>query len=278
AGIISIEAGISAISGGAECLYILGDYDYEKGKTLINELAKYCKAAGCSLYYVFPQITRNTELDAIEKMLNGIEENNEFGLVLSNIGHIKIAQRLKIAKVRSNFSLNIANGAAADYLKSQGLESVCISPELNLAQIKEVSHAVEVELEALVYGYQPAMITEYCPKTAVSECDSCHNSNSDYGIMDERNKLFRIVSMGNCKTTILNSDVLCVYENLSNVIDSGISKLRLDFYIEKDHEVLQIVKAYKEKLNNLGDNKKNDIIEERKKSGYTKGHYFRGID
>jgi putative protease len=131
----------------------------------------------------------------------------------------------------------------------------------------------------MVYGYLPAMITEYCPTSAASECDTCESScNKQYGIMDEKNKLFKIINMGNCKSTLLNSDVLCVYDNLSNIIDSGINKFRMDFYTEKESEVFEIVKSYKEKLFNKFDNKENIVIEEIKKNGFTKGHYFRGID
>jgi U32 family peptidase len=278
AGVTSLESGISAIKGGADSLYILGDYRYNDGLQLINELSKICNDAKCSLYYVLPQITRDAEAKALENMLQQLERNNELGLVISNLGHLKIAQRLRISKLRSNFTLNIVNSAAAEFLKKQGVQSICISPELNLTQIKELSDAIDIDMEAVVYGYQPAMITEYCPKTSASACNACKSEKGSYGIIDERNKLFRVINMGNCKSMILNSDVLCVYENLSNILDSGISKFRLDFYNEKDSDVLEIVKAYKEKLNNSLDNNKSDIIEELKKTGYTKGHYFRGID
>ncbi|OGO76603.1 MAG: hypothetical protein A2Y23_05395 [Clostridiales bacterium GWB2_37_7] len=280
AGVANVEAGLSAIRGGADSLYILGDYRYNENLKLIEELSAPCIGAKCSLFYVLPQITRDVEVRSIEMMLQqAMRKNDGLGLVISNIGHIKIAERLKNRKLRSNFSMNAVNGATAAFLKKQGMQSICISPELNLSQIKDLSQASNVELEAIVYGYLPAMITEYCPKTAASECDACNNSeHTSYGILDEKYKLFRIVNMGNCKSMILNSDVLCVYENLANIIDSGIHKLRLDFYFEKDKDIFEIVKAYKEKLYNLSDNSKSNVIDELKKNGYTKGHYFRGIE
>jgi hypothetical protein len=52
----------------------------------------------------------------------------------------------------------------------------------------------------------------------------------------------------------------------------------LDFYDEEESEVFEIVKAYKDKMLNLWGNSEHKVIEEIKKKGFTKGHYFRGID
>jgi putative protease len=280
AGVKSLEAGIASINAGANTIYILGDYRLKDSLQLINELAEQCKVSDCSLYYVLPQITRDVEAKAILKMLQqATEKNKGLGLVISNIGHIKIAENLEMTKVRGNFTLNAINSAAVDFYTMRGIKSLCVSPELNLIQIKELCKVTQTEIEAVVYGYLPAMITEYCPTSAIGECDVCESGcNKSYGIIDEKDKLFKVINMGNCKSTILNSDVLCVYDNLSNIIDSGISKLRMDFYDEQENEVFEIVKAYKDKMLNPWDNKESSVIEAVKQKGFTKGHYFRGIE
>lgn len=280
AGVKSLNAGISAINAGADSIYVLGDYRFKENLQLIDELFEHCSSSDCSLFYVFPQITRDAEAKAIFNMLKQATDRNKgLGLVISNIGHIKIAENLENVEVRGNFTLNAINSAALDFFNLRGLQSLCVSPELNLAQIKELSNAAHIELEAVVYGYLPAMITEYCPTSAAGNCEVCESGcNGNYGIVDEKDKLFKVINMGNCKSTILNSDVLCVYDNLSNIIESGIRKLRMDFYDEEENDVFEIVKAYKDKSLNLWDNKENKVIEAVKKNGFTKGHYFRGID
>lgn len=280
AGIRSLNEGISAINGGADTIYILGDYRFKESLQLIDELSKHCSTSGCSLYYVLPQITRDAEVKTLENMLQQASaRNKDLGLVISNIGHIKLAERLQNVEIRGNFTLYALNSAAADFFIERGLQSLCVSPELNLSQIKELSKSTSMVLEAVVYGYLPAMITEYCPSTSALNCDVCESGcNNNHGIMDEKNKLFKVINMGNCKNTILNSDVLCVYDNLSNVIESGASKLRMDFYTEDENEIFEIVKAYKEKSLNPWNNIESKVIEAVKKNGFTKGHYFRGIE
>lgn len=280
AGVTNYEAALAAIKAGAESIYILGDYRFNEGLKLINDISRICNTSDCSLYYVIPQITRDAENKALEEMLKqAVKINPELGLVISNIGHVKILERFKLAKARGNFTLNSLNSASIDFFRERSLHSICVSPELNLSQIKDLSKYTNIELEAIVYGYLPAMITEYCPSSAASDCLSCGNGcNKHHGMQDERNKLFRVRNMGNCKSVILNSDVLCAYDNLSNIVDSGINKLRMDFYAENENEVFEIVKAYKEKLNNLYENIENKAIEQIKQKGFTKGHFFRGIE
>lgn len=280
AGIKSLRAGISAINAGVDSVYILGDYRYKENLELIDELMAHCNASNCSVFYVFPQITRDVEAKAILNMLKQATERNiGLGLVISNIGHIKIAESLDNVILRGNFTLNAINSAALDFFNLRGLQSICVSPELNLTQIKELRSTACIDLEAVVYGYLPAMITEYCPTSAAGDCNVCESGcGGNYGIIDEKDKLFKVINMGNSKSTILNSDVLCVYDNLSNIVESGISKLRLDFYDEEDKVVFEIVKAYKDKSINLWDSKESKVIETIKKNGFTKGHYFRGIE
>ena len=280
AGVRSLEAGVSAVNAGADSIYILGDYRFKDGMKLINELSTICKSKDCSLFYVIPQITHDAEAKAVLNMLQlAIAANKKLGLVISNIGHIKIAESFENVEVRGNFTLNALNSAAIDFFSMRGMQSLCVSPELNLTQIRELSKATHIELEAVVYGYLPAMITEYCPTSSTGECDVCGSGcNESHGIVDEKGKLFKIMNMGNCMSTILNSDVLCVYDNLSNVIESGISKLRMDFYDEEERVVYEIVKAYKDKLMYPREDNENSVIETVKKKGFTKGHYFRGIE
>ncbi|MDF2519944.1 MAG: peptidase, partial [Clostridia bacterium] len=280
AGVRNIEGAEAAISAGADTIYILGDYNYKDNQRLIEAAADLCKQKGCSLYYVLPQITRNHEVKLIEAILkDALGKWADIGIVISNIGHLPLAKGLGVRNIRGNFSLNITNAASANHLEAEGLGSISTSPELSLSQIKDLALRSTAALEGLVYGYLPVMVTEYCPNSTTAECSSCRRQGfRDYGIVDERDKSFKVINMGNCRNLILNSDVLCVFDNLSSIIDSGTSKLRLDFYVENNKEIFDIIEAYKNKLDNLTGALEYDIINSIKEKGFTKGHYFRGID
>jgi putative protease len=125
----------------------------------------------------------------------------------------------------------------------------------------------------------PVMTTEYCPVSMQHE-NSCSDAvgciNSSYGIIDEKGKIFRIIQLSSCRTQLLNSNVLLLAEELGDVVGSGVTKLRADFYFESPEEISHIMNMYR----NYENINKNDrlMIEKIKDKGFTKGHFYRGVE
>lgn len=281
AGVRNNAAAMSALKAGADTLYLLGDaYEGDIATDAIS-LADICKSKGKSLFYVLPNIAREKELKQIRSRLEKIIEQGAAsgcGLVISGPGQLELAKQLGFERVRVNYSLNVFNSIAAEHFYREGVETVGLSPELNLPQIRAISSNCSFPLEAVVYGYMPVMTTEYCPvsmrKDSCSEAGGCINSN--YGIIDEKGKIFRIIKTDNCRTQLLNSNTLLLADELGEIIDSGVSRLRADFYFEEPEEITGIIKLYKNYKRI--DEADRSLIERIKAKGFTKGHFYRGVD
>ena len=281
AGVRNHAAAISALNSGANTLYLLSDaYEGDISADAIK-LANLCSSNGKSLFYVLPNILRDRDFSKIQERLETIMEKAklpDFGLVISASGELELARLLGIERIRINYSFNVFNSVSANHLVSEGAEVIGLSPELTLPQIRDISCRCTAPIEAVVYGYMPVMTTEYCPvsiqKSDCNHLGGCINSN--YGIIDEKRKVFRMVKLDCCRTQILNSDVLFLAEELGDITGSGVTKLRGDFYFESPEEVGQIIKLYK----NYRDMDKNDrlLVERVKEKGFTKGHFYRGVD
>jgi putative protease len=74
----------------------------------------------------------------------------------------------------------------------------------------------------------------------------------------------------------MNSNVLFLAEELGDIIDSGISGIRSDFYFESPEEIGRLIRLYR-KQGNLDENDK-ILIERIKDRGFTKGHFYRGVE
>jgi putative protease len=167
---------------------------------------------------------------------------------------------------------------SATHLYWEGAEAIGLSPELTLSQIRTISSNCTAALEAVVYGYMPVMTTEYCP-LSIKETSCCGTGdciNSNYGIIDEKGKIFRIVKHSSCRTQLLNSNALLLAEELEDIINSGIAKMRADFYIESPEEIGSIIRLYRNHRNMSADDRL--IVERIKNRGFTKGHFYRGVD
>jgi U32 family peptidase len=281
AGVRNQAAAISALNAGADTVYLLSDA-YEGDITAdAIKLGSLCKSMGKSLFYVLPSITRERELKKIQSRLETIAKqvgHANLGIVVSESGQFELARHLKVDRIRANYSFNVFNSVSASHLFQDGAEAIGLSPELNLPQIRTISSNCKFPLEAVVYGYMPVMTTEYCP-VSLQQGDSCSDAggciNSDYGIIDEKGKIFRVIKLGSCRTQLLNSNILLLAEELEDIISSGITKLRADFYFESPEEISNIMKLYRDK--NFDENDRL-MIERIKDKGFTKGHFYRGVD
>lgn len=281
AGVRSREAAESALEAGADTIYMLSDVYKGDMEADAAALAHLCSSRGRRLFIVLPNIVREKEYGELQNRLGRISELSGeagFGLVISAAGQQNMARQLGIESYRINYSFNVFNSVAASHLAGEGAEVIGLSPELTLPQIRGISSRCAVPLEAVVYGYMPVMTTEYCPISVQnSGCDQmggCKTSN--YGIMDEKRKIFRLIKLSSCRTQLLNSDVLLLAEELDDFTANGVTRLRGDFYFESPEETGRIIKLYRNYRNM--DRKDRSLIEEIKAKGFTKGHFYRGVE
>ncbi len=136
--------------------------------------------------------------------------------------------------------LNITNSLSAELIrKAAGLCSVFLSPELNLAQIREI--AAELPCEIGIYGYQPLMLTENCITKNLGRCPCGDRTNY---LTDRFGKKFPIIRDGkSCRTVLLNTCPTFMCDKMSEVKKSGAALLNLSFTIEDGNAVKKICAA-----------------------------------
>jgi putative protease len=129
------------------------------------------------------------------------------------------------------------------------------------------------------------MITEYCPMgVIVRDCKKDKRASickqSTYALKDFKEEQYRISQDVFCRSTIYNSKVTCMLDNLYELNEIGINTFRLDFTLEDGQTVKKIIEAYQEVINNdykLGV-KATKLYNELDDLGVTAGHYYRGVE
>ena len=139
----------SALECGVDRIY------YEDTNTIDKAMSlalKYNK----KVIYSAPRIIRNKEYNQLAKANNAGVESVQVG----NYGSIDY---FKDKELNIDYYLNAFNSETINYYKEIGADTLCISQELNLNEIKETIKYTDINIESVVYGYTPLMITEYCP-------------------------------------------------------------------------------------------------------------------
>lgn len=256
----------------------------------VHEL-KALTAEKIELFAVLPRISRKAEMEKVIAWLKQMEDSELDGFLLANLGEaylLKDSSRRKIV----DFPLNIFNRLTVDYWEETGVEGVTISPELNLREMEELIQWGNVEKEAIVYGYLPAMITEYCPVGAVEGGMTAQKSctaprKAMYGLLDRMGHIFPILKdCQNCRSTILNPQPLFLLEQLEQIARTGqpgrgLAVLRMDLTLENEVDAIELVGAYLKRLNNPTERLTPamvKLVEKMQARGFTKGHFYRGVE
>ena len=243
----------------------------DEAKTIANE-------NNMNLIYSVPRVLRNKDY----KILNKLDRNSNIEIQTGNLGCVSL---FKDNGIYIDYYLNSFNSETIKHYKQEGAKTICISQELNLTEIKETLKHTDAEIESVVYGYTPLMISEYCPMgVLVRDCKKDKRSaicnKSVYALKDSKSEVFRITQDIFCRSSIYNSKPLCMIDDLIDVKNAGINVFRLDFTFEDASQVKEVVEAHIEVINNNFemDTKANQFYNNLEKVGITKAHYYKGVE
>lgn len=261
----------SALECGVDRIY------YEDTNT-IDKAMRLAMKYNKKVIYSAPRIIRNKEYNHLAKANNAGVESVQVG----NYGSIDY---FKDKKLNIDYYLNAFNSETINYYKEIGADTLCISQELNINEIKETIKYTDINIESVVYGYTPLMITEYCPMgVIVRDCKKDKRvakcKESIYALRNSKGDEFRVSQDIFCRSTIYNSNVTCMLDNLYELHEIGINVLRLDFTLEDKGTVKEVIEAYQEVLSNdykLG-TKATKLYNKLDEKGTTAGHYYKGVE
>ena len=135
--------------------------------------------------------------------------------------------------------LNITNSFAAEAAAERGLQTLCLSPEMNLAQIRDIEKPVKCGI--IAYGRLPLMITENCVLKNIGKCP-CGGSGVIY---DRTGAEFPVIRDGDiCRSVILNSAPLYAGDKLAELKAAGVNFLKLMFTVETGTQCKSVCEAY----------------------------------
>lgn len=240
---------------------------------------KEVKNADKEVYFYTDKIYTDENLHLLSDKLEAFSDYLD-GISVSNIGTLHFIKNNFNLKIHGDIGLNVFNSYTAKMLHDYGVDSITLSPELTLSQIK--NGRFNIPFEAIVYGYLPLMVMKYCPMSLIKGCQDANNCRNckfseGYGLKDRKGIIFPF-NRENCTTTVYNSVPLVMIEDMNSLFDTGVEMVRLDFTHEYK-DILAIQEAYYDRLH--GNLDKCDIAQMleyfKQDKGFTKGHYFRGV-
>lgn len=120
-------------------------------------------------------------------------------------------------------------------LQNLGLETIHLSPELSIDQIRTLSKGIEGNFEVMGYGRIPLMSMRHCPMKAMGICtgNHCASCSRVYHLKDQEERSYPVARMGEY-SYLLSHEPISNLAFLSELKRAGIRNLRFHFWDERD--------------------------------------------
>ncbi|AOT72868.1 peptidase U32 family protein [Geosporobacter ferrireducens] len=291
-----------AIIYGADAVYIGGQQfglrasarnfsfeDMEKGIEFAHERGK-------KVYVTLNIIPHNEDLQELPAYLQKLSAMKIDALILSDPGTLMYVQEhAPNLEIHLSTQANNTNYMSAVFWHKQGIKRVILARELSLEEIKEIHDKIpqDLELEAFVHGAMcisysgRCLLSNYMANRDANRGECAHPCRWKYYLVEEKRpgEYFPVVE-DEKGTYFYNSKDLCMIEHIPELIQSGLSSLKIEGRMKSVYYVATIVGAYRRALDTyyqIGDAYvyKPEWLEEIKKAShrdFTTGFYFNKPD
>ena len=255
----------------------------------IADAAAYLHSRGKKLYIALNAVFHEKDFEGLEAYASGLCDAHVDALIVSDPG---VLMRVRCVApdmpVHISTQANTCNAASAAFWHAQGASRVVLSRELSLEEIAQIraNSPDGLELEAFVHG---AMCISYSGRCLLSGFITGRSSNSgacaqpcrwefslhEKGHPDE----YFPIGQDERGTYILNSKDLCMLPHLSEMIDAGVTTLKIEGRMKSAYYVGCVTRAYRRALDDIAAGRPFDttLLAEAEKAGsraFTTGFYF----
>ena len=187
---------------------------------------------------MLPEVIFDSQYKEVEGLLSAARDNGIKKALVCNVGHVELAKKYGF-ELRGDMRLNVTNSSSLAELERMGMEDVILSPELSLAQIRDIGGRSRV----IVWGRLPLMITEKCVGKELGGCQRC--SMGQTVLTDRRGVDFPVMMRFGHRSLIVNSVPTYMADRRAEILRAGVTAEHFIFTTESKSEVSDVIRAYK---------------------------------
>lgn len=255
----NLETGIAAINHGADAVYIgapMFSARAAAGNSLqdIEALARHAHQYRSKVLVALNTIMTDDQLPVAEKLIKQIYEAGADALIVQDMGVLQ----LDIPPIALHASTQTDNRTVekVKFLQDAGFSRVVLARELTLKQIKRIRQHTDVELEYFIHG---ALCVSYSGQCYISQAMTGRSANR--GECAQYCRLPYTLTDCTGKELIRNKHLLSLKdldmsEHLEDIIDAGVSTLKIEGRLKNIDYVKNITSLYRQKIDNILERRK----------------------
>ncbi len=216
------------------------------------------------------------QIDVLIYYLENIERLKPDGIILSDLGAIKLAgEYAKTIPIHISTQANTTNQYSAKLLKEIGAARIILARELTLSDIKVIRENVDITLEAFVHGAMciaysgRCLLSAYMTNSNLSKRDNfdsneirsankgdcSHSCRWEY-ILKEKSRKNQEFYMEEDSdgTYVFSSKDICMIDYIKELAESGVDSFKIEGRMKSILYISGIVRAYRRAIDHFFDN------------------------
>ncbi len=206
------------------------------------------------VYLVLNIIPHNEDLIELETYIETIKTLEFDAIILSDPGTLMyVKEHLPNMEIHLSTQANNTNYMSAKFWQSQGVARVILAREMSMEDIKTtVQNVPDMDFEAFVHGAMcisysgRCLLSNYMVGKDANRGDCKHACRWEYVLMEKKrpDKYYPVIE-DDTGTYFFNAKDLCMIEHIPELIDSGLSSLKIEGRMKSLYYVASVVGAYR---------------------------------
>ena len=248
----------AAVDAGADVVYVGGEAFRPQRPwrlTDYSEVLAYAQERNVRVVLNTPRTTMRRECGELEQLFSSIRDwkQQPAGIMVSNLGALKLAQSLTNLPVQADLSFNLFNHLATVFMKDNGITQACASLELSFEQLREIVENAVLPIEVVIHGGYESMICDHnFPAMSLPDYNELNEPelmDRHYALRDKAGEIHRIRIDQFGRNHIYFAKDLCLYPYLAKF--NGIASYRIEAQDETPAATAMLTKIYRKALDRL---------------------------
>lgn len=280
----SFDAFLVAIASGADAVYISGksfgarafapNFTNEE----IKEAVRYAHVFNKKVYVTINTLIYNNELDELSTYIDYLYQIKVDAIIVQDLGVVNLVKKLHPDFiVHASTQMSIYNETGIKNLQRLGVSRAILAREVSIDKVRELTKlGSEIEIfvhGALCYAYSGNCLMSYAIGKRSGNRGACAQPcRKKYTLIENDKPLIKSKS-------IISMKDLSVINNLDEIIESGVTSLKIEGRMKSLEYVKTIVSLYRKKIDEYYSKKFTPITQAEEKKikvtfnrGFTKGY------
>lgn len=251
----------AAVDFGADAVYLAGEeFGMRTAATNFGEedLRKgmaYARAHGVKVFVTCNTLPHNDEISRLPAFLELLADIGVDGIIASDIGTMGLVKKYAPKQeLHVSVQSGIVNYETANAFYNMGAKRIVVARELSLNEIAEIRAKTpkELDIEAFAHGAMcvsfsaRCLLSSYMTGRDANRGDCAQSCRWSYSLMEQtRPGEYYDITETDKGTYILNANDLCMAEHIKDMVNAGVSSLKIEGRAKSHYYTAVTANAYR---------------------------------